>query len=340
MKQSIVPWIIATIMCLYIYGLTYHAKNRIPPEPSYDFYDTTQVTVHITGSEEIHDVYGRFNNILEGERQLIKARHSGSTEYKLTFQVNSPRPAILYINDEDLEIFLVPGDTSLHVMASISPNTYLFDSLQFSGTTAGICNYYYEKTQKFQKVHIRATRNIIATDSFSTFCLKLDSLVAKELSFLVEKSVFDELPDWFINFERTEILYQKAYLKLSRAYNQNIDPQYLDQIRLDNPEAVFSYYYYLYLNSYFSTLGNIREPEGVSIPNISQLTTASQIQLADSLLTEGPHDVFITRTLFDHLQRGNIDFVQEMFDKYKNNFYSKKYYRFLDMQIKSRQKPV
>lgn len=341
MKQPIVPWIIVGIMCLYVYGLTYHAEHRIPPEPSYDFYDTTTVRVVIDGSNVVHDIYGRFNNILEGERVLVKARDAGPNQYKLTFKVNSPRPAVLFIDDEDLEIFLVPGDTSLVVHATVDPNVYLIDSLNFDGTTSGICSYYKNKTRRFQKVHLRSARSIVDSEDFSQFSLKLDSMAARELSFLAEQQIYDSLPDWFVDFERTEILYQKAYLKLSRAYNLEIPTHMLDKVKIDNEAAVFSYYYYLYLNSYFSMLDPTHaENSADSLSYQDQLVTASRIHLADSLLTQGPHDVFITRSLFTHIKNGEWDFVKSQFEKYKDKFFSKKYYRFIDMQLKEKSTPI
>ncbi|MEZ4771797.1 MAG: hypothetical protein R3D00_01360 [Bacteroidia bacterium] len=341
MKQPIVPWIIVGIMCMYVYGLAYHAEHRTPPDPSYDFYDTTTVRVVIDGSNIVHDIYGRFNNILEGERLLVKARDAGPNQYKLTFKVNSPRPAVLFIDDEDLEIFLVPGDTSLVVHATVDPSAYLIDSLNFDGTTSGICSYYKNKTNRFQKVHLRSTRSIVDSEDFTQFSLKLDSMAARELSFLAEQQIYDSLPDWFVDFERTEILYQKAYLKLSRAYNRDIPANMLDKVKIDNEAAVFSYYYYLYLNSYFSALDPSLSASNVdSLSPQELLVTESRIRMADSLLTNGPHDVFITRSLFTHLKNNEIDFVRSLFQKYKDKFFSKKYYRFIDMQLKERRDPI
>ncbi|MEZ4829224.1 MAG: hypothetical protein R3C61_23500 [Bacteroidia bacterium] len=341
MKQPVVPYIIVGIMCIYVYGLTYHAEHRIPPEPAYDFYDTTTVRVVISGTDIAPDIYGRFNNILEGERQLVKARDAGPDQYKLTFQVNSPRPALLFIDDEDLEIFLVPGDTSLVVHATMDQGVYQIDSLEFEGTTAGICKYYKNKTNRFQKVHLRATRNIVDSEDFLQFSLKLDSMAARELSFLAEQEIYDSLPGWFVDFERTEILYQKAYLKLSRAYNRDIPEKLLDRMSIDNEAAVFSYYYYLYLNSYFSSLEEgtlLAGNDNDSLANMEEQITEARIRMADSLLTEGPHDVYITRSLFNHLKNNQVEFVERLFKKYGDRFFSKKYYRFIDWQLKERRK--
>ena len=43
------------------------------------------------------------------------------------------------------------------------------------------------------------------------------------------------------NFEKNEVLYHKAYLKLSKAFNRDVSGEYLDQLPVHNEEAVFSY---------------------------------------------------------------------------------------------------
>ena len=334
MKHSAIPWILVALMGTYVYSLSHYAKNRPLPDPSYDFYDTTSVNIVIKGSEESHSITGQFNNILEGERQLTPARMIAPNTYKLVFKVNSPRPAMLYVDDEVIRIFLVPGDTSLDISMRYLPEKYLIDSLQFEGKTARICEYFQAKTVKFEHVHIRALRNTIATENLIHYGNKLDSLAARELGFLAEKEILFNLPDWFVNFERNEILYQKAYLKLSRIFNQPYPTAYLDEVKLSNEDAVFSYYYYLYLDAYFTHL---------SQQNTTELqdsdTRQKYLSLADTLLKEGPHDVFMTREIFSYLA-SQPDLAEKLFEIYEDNFFSKKYVRFLDTQINQRKKTI
>ncbi|MCB0836458.1 MAG: hypothetical protein KDD63_20240 [Bacteroidetes bacterium] len=331
MKQSVIPWIIVVIMSIYVYGLTYHVHHRLPPEPSYEFYDTAFVMVEIKGVEGVHNVYGRFNNILEGKHQLIKAKNQGPDIYQLTFRVNSPRPAILYVDDEDFEIFLVPGDTSLKVSMEVNPVTYQIDSLDFLGNTAGICNYFQDKSNKFYQVGLRKNRNIIDSENFEYFSLKLDSMAAMELGFLAEQEIYHDLPEWFVDFEKNEVLYHKAYLKLSKAFNREVPQKYLDNIPTKNEAAVFSYYYYLYLNTYISNLQRQNDAESSEVE--STLNSEQKLQIADSLLTGEPHDVFMTRVLFTHITRGEYEFVRDQLIKFQNRFSRKKYFRFLRAQL-------
>ncbi|MEM9986962.1 MAG: hypothetical protein AAF804_17860, partial [Bacteroidota bacterium] len=113
MNRTAIPWTLTVILALYVFGLEYLAKNQASIDPSIEFYDTTKVKVAIfPHSDEGYNVFGQFNNILEGSRKEVEAKESGQ-EYTLTFEVNSPRPGRLFVNDEVLEIFLVPGDTTL-----------------------------------------------------------------------------------------------------------------------------------------------------------------------------------------------------------------------------------
>jgi hypothetical protein len=89
-------------------------------------------------------VFGTYNNIIEGERQNAKAVQQDDGQYEVTFWVNSPRSAVLYVDDEAIEIFLVP-DSSLQVRAVMNSQKRELDSLEFQGYTAGICQYYREK---------------------------------------------------------------------------------------------------------------------------------------------------------------------------------------------------
>lgn len=328
------------MMVGFVYGLTYHAKHRQPADPSYEFYDTTSVKIFIEGSKEIHDVYGRFNNILEGYRQLEKAKFLGDSVYQLVFKVNCPRPAFLFIDDEPIEIFLVPGDSSLHVQLEYSPSTYQIEALNFKGKTKGICEYYQKKTAYFGRSHIRAARHIVDSDSFSAFSAKLDSMAAKELSFLSEQQIFSTLPQWFANFEQNEILYQKAYLKLAHAFNKEVPSEQLDQIDTQNPDAVFSYYYYLFLRTYFTHLDPLHgQPDPTSDRARMAHELQHQMEMADKYLKEGPHDVFMSRIIFTLLKQKNLKLAKALFKRYEDTFFSKKYVRFLDMQIENYHQP-
>ena len=242
----------------------------------------------------------------------------------------------MFIDYEPGDIFLVPGDSTLIVQVDIDDTNYQIDSLQFEGEIADICQYLQHKYTRFQQTQIRSTRNLVDATDLSIFSSKLDSMAAKELAFLAEQEVFSTLPEWFVNFEKTDILYQKAYLKRSNAYNRDLPESYHDRIPFNNDAAMFSYYYYLYLTAYINEVGQL-PPNGpaISDPNYAPYHQ-KQMALADSLLEGGAHDVFMTRSIFNILQKEKLDLAASLLDEYEGRFSSKKYARFLKMQLKIR----
>ncbi len=331
MNRQVIPWIMVMALSVFVFALSWQAKHANPPDPTYDFYDTAYVKVDIHGSEGIHDLFGRYNHILHGQRVLIKANELERGTYLLAFPVFSPRPAVLYVDDEALEIFLQPGDTSLHVDLWYNPAAFAFDSIEFSGAMALVCEYYLSKSQQFNRVHIRGLRNTIESANFGMFSRRLDSLAAWELGMLAEKQVVSRLPEWFVAFERNDILYQKAYLKLSQSLNREIDSSLLDALPLDNQEAEFSYYYYLYLHTWFA------DPS-VVLTNLDSLAyvreIGRQLELADSVLSQSPHDVFFTRIIFALIHTGKLEEADFMLRKFGQAFESKIYFRYLQKHLK------
>ena len=253
MRHPVFPWIIFIFTGFYIMALSYYAENREPSDPSYNFYDSTTVEIISHGLQELPEVYGQFNNILEGRRQIVAAKDIDSSRQKLVFRVNSPRPTKIYLNEEALEVILLPGDSSLKLYAKFTEDGKL-ETLDFKGSSSPMANYYWKKKERLRQQNIRASRHVVLTEGFEDYAQAVDSMAAKELVFLVEQEVFSTLPEWFVQFEKNEILYQKAYLKLSAAYNSQVDANLLDQVKINNQGAVFSYYYYLYLDAFFSHL--------------------------------------------------------------------------------------
>lgn len=332
MNRHFIPWTILTVLAFLVLGLTYRAENYIPPDPTYDFYDTAFVKVQIHGSNGIHDLFGRYNHILHGNRVLIKAEETGQGEYLLEFPVFSPRPAVLFVDDEALEIFLQPGDTTLNVEMWYTPATYAFDSIRYTGTMAPVCEYYLSKSTEFNRVHIRGMSNTVGTDDFGKFSARLDSMAAWELGLLAQQQVFSDLPEWFVKFERNDILYQKAYLKLSQSFNRDVDQSLLDNLPADNQDAEFSYYYYLYLHTFFSK-NESRPAANDSIGQIQEVER--QLSLADQSLIGSPHDVFMTRVVYSLIQQGKLDEAGEILKQFKGKFKSKKYFRYLKATLQN-----
>ncbi len=325
-----------TALALFVFGLTYRAEHSGPPDPTYDFYDSASVKIRIHGSEGIHDIFGRYNHILHGQRILIKADLVAEGMYQLSFPIYSPRPAMLYVDDDAHEIFLNPGDTTLQIELWYDPISFTFDSIHYKGSLASVCQYYHNKAQQFHRSHIRGLRNTLEADDFATFCSRLDSMAAWELGLLSEQQFRSALPDWFVEFERNDILYQKAYLKLAQSLNRQVDSALLDYPLLDNEGASFSYYYYLYLHTYFS---QFLLQAGDLSGEVQGSDLYRQLPYADSLLRGSPHDVFFTRVIYSLIQQRELELASEMLHTFRDRFGSKKYYRYLRKRLENAYQP-
>ena len=60
-----------------------------------------------------------------------------------------------------------------------------------------------------------------------------------------------------------------------------------------------------------------------------------QLAVADTLLEGEVHDLFLTRSIFELLRRSQNQLAKELMSQYENSFNSKKYFRFLDYQLKA-----
>jgi len=332
-KNAIYPATLMTLMAAYIALLSHKSTMQDIPTPVYAFYDTTYVHVSISPATELYDVYGIFNNILEGQKEIVKADILADSTYRLAFRVNSPRPAFVYINDEAVGVFLTP-DSTLNMEVDFDMSTFHIKGIDFEGHTAQIAEYYRQKSNKLHNIHIRSNRNTIPIDDFCAYSAKLDSMSESEITFLARYNLNTPLPDWFIAFEQSEIAYHKAYLKLSSSTSHDQSQACTDSVALNNEEAIFSYYYYLYLKAYISSY--LRQNESLTLPDQWEAINDphSQLQVADTLLEGNVHDVFFTRTIFILLQRNQVDLAENLLEKFRDNFNSKKYTRFLDYQFK------
>ncbi|MFK7923268.1 MAG: hypothetical protein AB8H47_14995 [Bacteroidia bacterium] len=337
MNIRFMPIILMLTVAALVYGLTYHAEHRQKPQPSYDFYQPAVVWIIAEDSSAELEVYGQYQNILQGKREYVESAKIQAGQWRMDFSVNSPRPATLYINDQAVEVFLVPGDSTSEMILRLDsldrPN-----NIRFAGDNAKICRYLRKKYKRFKQVQVRSNRKLIAETEFEIYTAKLDSMAAHELAFLTEQEVFTTLPEWFVKFEKNDILYQKAFLKRSQAYNRDVDTSLFDQVLINNQSAMFSHHYYLYLNIYLQELVGIPpNPPPADNPNY-EAWHRSCLQIADEQLLAGPKDVYMTREIFGMLLDSKFVFAQEMLKKYEGHFTSKKYFRFLQLQLEIRQK--
>ncbi len=322
------PIIISVLMILYLGMLSYYSHNIKDNDPEFNFYSTSIVKAEPLNLKQELLVNAIYNNVVEGQRQSVGATYSDSGFYRFDFNVNSPRPATVYIEGESVEIFLIP-DSTLKIRFLLNPVTQIIDSINFEGPAANICRYY-----QLVGKHSLSVLNTLSSEDLSSFGKQADSIMAVDLNFLNEMKSKLSLPEWFVLFQTNELVYQKAYIKLSAAGKKKLPEGYEDSVLIDNKDAVFSYHYYLYLNQYFKKL--ISQKKSVSEESVSK----SQIQLmaiSDSLLKSEAHDVFVSRLIINSIQKNQLETAELLFQAHAN-IKQKKYYRFLQRVLESQKK--
>lgn len=324
LKTSFIPWLITVLMAVYVWFLTDYGSQSNAPEPDFNFYDTAVVAVRLPGEGRM--VAAEYHNLMVGDRQQVEARQVSREEFRLTFRVNSPRPALLYIDEMPVEVFLIPGDTTLRVQAAPPDSFGQLSEVVFSGNTASLCQYYRLKRDHFQQQHLRNRRSILSANDVVQYGNRLDSMAARELAFLAEQEVYASLPDWFVNFEKNEVLYQKAYLKLSQAGAEPLPEDFFDPLPVNQAKAEFSYYYYLYVEAF------IRRQAG-ELPADPEERLRKLLGVSANLLKPPVHDVFWARTLYNAAMSGDSVAARTVLDEVRSDFDSRRFVRYLNYKL-------
>ncbi len=332
-RAYVYPWLITLLVAVAVYQLSYYAEHKTPPAPAYEFYDTTTVFLHTNNIGPIPvNIFGMYYNIVEGSRKVVESRQEDQQLIAIDFHVNSPRPASIFVDEEEIEIFLLP-DSNLHIYVGHQANFLHANTIQFHGATSEICNYYLSKSTTLGERGIRARRNTVTAEKFSFYSHLLDTLANRELGFLYDYHEFKNLPNYFFTFEESEILYQKAYLKLFNSLNSPQTGIFLDDVPINNVGAVFSYYYYLFLQLYFQHTFSSR-----SIPQELSIKDPTELDVANMQLQGEMHDVFFTRIIFQHIRREEFEIARKLLVKYNEGFSKKKYVRFLKAAISKQER--
>jgi peroxiredoxin len=268
----------------------------------------------------------------EGSEQKL---YGDGTEY-VTLKIQIPQKAYLNFSeltadssckvtevqntkkDIDFTCFLVPFDTltiNLDYAMWDQPN----QSVILEGKYAAIANYYQNKASHFPGIDFLYKKAILAntTMDLNSFKHAIDSITNIELNFLKEYRSINELPGWFTDFESSELKYIGYGIKLKKPlmmrYFDDTTTQvpedyysFLDDLPLENRNAILSIYYLLVLRDYFLA---IWEPDHLktlpvsdSIPN----TTSYFIEYSRSKFDPYISDILLARDLDGNIGRNQV----------------------------------
>ena len=185
---------------------------------------------------------------------------SDSGTYHLRLYIDRPVKSQLSVGDNRYNVILYPEDTS-HISAKMTESKPI---LRFSGKGKKINEYYLEKKKHLGYTDIRRPLNKPINSAFTYELLKktTDSIVNKTHHFLTNYLESHSLPQWFVDYEKAEIIYSGAGFKTSlphanqalNYFEDSVPADYYDfieELKIDNQKAVFSTHYMWFLNDYF-----------------------------------------------------------------------------------------
>jgi len=237
-------------------------------------------------------------------KTIEKVSKNENGEYVLNYYISSPSEVFLSVNNiSRLPIFLIPGD-SLFVSIDLSDSSDLLENIRFDGKSSSINNYkIYRRALLKESFWDKCSNLVRAKLPIMKLQHAIDSITIEEMDFFDSYNLKENLPAWYINYQRSEIIYGAAFHK---AYNinswkwDNIGKSitangyiFVDNIVINNDDALISSKYYYFLWQYFERFlsDTIFKME---ISERKQIIAPRLLEISDSLLSGEVKDVFNT----------------------------------------------
>lgn len=265
------------------------------------------------------------------------------SESKKNFVLPCFNPALvnIFIGNNRYTAYTIPSDT-LRVSVHISDSSQV-QKISFEGNTKPVCDFFLAKQRDLGYQDLRYPLGQ-ASNNPDNILHNTDSLFVLELNYLKNYPNKSELPDWFIQTERNQIIYLCNVFKedkemLETIYRKNSfkpSSEYyrsFDTLKIDNSEAKFSYYYHFFLNIHLVykdlNLGKLSTKERMN------LTTKTALKKASRNITGEIKDVFEYKFLSAYLNwTKNLSDYDQLYSRYEKDFTGK---IFLNDLIKTRE---
>src|SRR5690606_6359157 len=191
------------------------------------------------------------------ESKMIAAGNAG--DYYLNLEIDRPAKGFLTLGKERFNIIVFPNDTT-HGRVNVSNKGF---DLGFYGNGSLINQYYLEKKDSLGYADMRSPLNEgLSEATYHSVLQTADAIVNRELYFLEQYESRRRLPEWFVDYEQAEIIYQAAGFKTVMphgnelmGYFDDTPPEdyydFLDNLKINNPKAALSAAYFYFLDDYF-----------------------------------------------------------------------------------------
>ncbi|TAJ12610.1 hypothetical protein DMA11_11990 [Marinilabiliaceae bacterium JC017] len=220
-----------------------------------NYNSTTYVNFNVSNCTDTTEYYFLYNSLFPFDQISDKLIISKDSVY--SFCLNVSHPITVHFPDKNhriaLEFFLLPNDT-LNIHFNAANNIKLSNAVTYQGKTASISNY----LTKGKKYIAPCPRKDETVEDYNS---SIDSLTQLKLKALEEYNKKESLPAWYLEHEKTNILYNGANDKMAQFdqrqafFNQQMTkPDNMIQqlgIPVNNPKA-------RYCDTYFWLLASIR----------------------------------------------------------------------------------
>jgi peroxiredoxin len=215
--------------------------------------------------------------------------------------------------------FLVPFDT-LTIDLDYAKWDQQNQSITYNGNYAVISKYYQDKASYFPRIDFIDQKGMLANTIMDLDLFKnaIDSISKVELNFLNEYCMKNKLPEWFTDYERSDIDYfgyggkltEPVFMKFSYGSAPQVPEDYYSftkDLPLENEKAILSIYYFLCPLDYFNV---ILRPEKIkTLPEGTWSSNASKyfVEYSTSQFNHYISDVLLGEYLDMRIERNQIN---------------------------------
>src|SRR5688572_32613685 len=201
-----------------------------------------------------------FTNIPHGMSESNSLTVNSAGDYYLNMEIDRRVKSVLTVGDQQFNVLLFPQDTT-HLKIVFTTGKI---NLDFYGKAKAINEYCYEKkkTLGYTDIRLPLNKSLSPKTTYNSLKQATDSVINIEIDFLESYTSSDRLPEWFLNYERSEITYTSAGYKTAMPlanevmkYFDDAVPEdyynYLSNVQINNVNAILSSQYFQFLDAYF-----------------------------------------------------------------------------------------
>ena len=311
-------------------------------KPFISFYEPAYLVIENVDAKDTSRFYGMYKRVFPTSIERTDTINLNAKQrYILEYSVQKPEKVYLYLDDSTyIPLFLTPSD-SLHISFKTYSRQSPLQNIEFDGKLSSVNYYYLQKKADFGN-SISQKRIDLQNPEYSLQQYK-DSILSYidiELNYLTKYAEHNNLPNWFQEYEKSEISYSIVSLldivyyrrdmlkKTTEIPNNYYD--FLDEMLIDNPAAIFSSNYYYFLSSFFYHKYTSEEIKRLPVNQRLKKTVPRSFDLADSLLSKDVAEIYKLYSITNYaLKRNDTELIKSLLTKLEDADYNEKYLKYI-----------